>query len=393
MHDMARIPTRTVASRAQVPTAPRDRHRGVPQRATIADIYRKLLGGSAEPDRAGRSAVQDDLEFPSTLAGRRLEPALQAEMGARFAHDFSQVRVHDDPGTHAAASAHGARAYTRGTDIFFGEGNYQPHGADGRRLLAHELAHVIQQSSVSSSTAAPGRITASNDATETEAERAAGAVTHNRTPEVAARLGGGPVVQRQGKGGGAGKAPASMSIANVTGPTAADCGGFSWQVNFNLPSASPAGGYFVQDVKVTRSPTDCAGTATAACKLSHHFWESWRVKPGATQDELVDNGTYTFADQFSLSPCGVDSKGSFDFAGSVSFYEGLALPASFIASNPATIAGALPSTATDPKLAGGTPALTHSIAGTWDCCPRGIFGSALPQWSRTRKTVITGHTP
>ena len=67
-------------------------------------------------------------------------------MEARFGVDFSAVRIHDD-----AADAHAARdlraeAFTSGTDIVFGSGRYQPQSAAGRHLLAHELAHVVQQS-------------------------------------------------------------------------------------------------------------------------------------------------------------------------------------------------------------------------------------------------------
>jgi hypothetical protein len=60
-------------------------------------------------------------------------------------HDFSQVRIHSD--SHAAASARAvnARAYTVGQDIVFGDQQYAPHTSAGRRLLAHELTHTVQQ--------------------------------------------------------------------------------------------------------------------------------------------------------------------------------------------------------------------------------------------------------
>jgi len=66
-------------------------------------------------------------------------------MESRFGHDFSSVRVHT--GVHAAASARSinAQAYTHGNNIVFGSNQYQPATATGRRLLAHELTHVIQQ--------------------------------------------------------------------------------------------------------------------------------------------------------------------------------------------------------------------------------------------------------
>jgi hypothetical protein len=87
--------------------------------------------------------------IPATFAspGRPLDAETRASMDARFGHDFTKVRVHDD--AEAAASAHdiGARAYTVGDDIVFGAGGFAPHTPDGQRLLAHELTHVVQQTS------------------------------------------------------------------------------------------------------------------------------------------------------------------------------------------------------------------------------------------------------
>jgi hypothetical protein len=66
-------------------------------------------------------------------------------MEARFGHDFSRVRIHADAGAAAAARAAGAAAYTLGPDITFAAGRYDPGSPAGRALLAHELAHVVQQ--------------------------------------------------------------------------------------------------------------------------------------------------------------------------------------------------------------------------------------------------------
>jgi len=66
-------------------------------------------------------------------------------MEPRFGHDFSQVRVHADGEAANAARAVQARAYTIGRDIVFGDRQYQPTTRDGKRLLAHELTHVVQQ--------------------------------------------------------------------------------------------------------------------------------------------------------------------------------------------------------------------------------------------------------
>jgi hypothetical protein len=66
-------------------------------------------------------------------------------MEPRFGHDFSRVRVHAEPRAAAAARTVSSIAFTLGTDIVFGAGHYTPQTPAGRRLIAHELAHVIQQ--------------------------------------------------------------------------------------------------------------------------------------------------------------------------------------------------------------------------------------------------------
>lgn len=63
----------------------------------------------------------------------------------RFAHDFSQVRIHDSSRAGQAASAVNALAFTRGGNVAFAVGAYRPDSNSGRRLIAHELAHVVQQ--------------------------------------------------------------------------------------------------------------------------------------------------------------------------------------------------------------------------------------------------------
>ena len=63
----------------------------------------------------------------------------------RFGADFSQVRIHTDAEAASSARTEHARAYTVGEDVVFGAGRYAPETAAGKRLLAHELAHVLQQ--------------------------------------------------------------------------------------------------------------------------------------------------------------------------------------------------------------------------------------------------------
>jgi outer membrane protein OmpA-like peptidoglycan-associated protein len=66
-------------------------------------------------------------------------------MEPRLQHDFSHVRVHANPQAAESAAAVNALAYTVGHDVVFGAGQYAPHSKTGRRLIAHELTHVVQQ--------------------------------------------------------------------------------------------------------------------------------------------------------------------------------------------------------------------------------------------------------
>ena len=78
--------------------------------------------------------------------GQPLDAATRAYFDPRFGYDFSRVRVHRDDDATASARAMNARAYTVGTDVVFQTGEYTPQSSAGRRLLAHELTHVVQQS-------------------------------------------------------------------------------------------------------------------------------------------------------------------------------------------------------------------------------------------------------
>jgi hypothetical protein len=78
--------------------------------------------------------------------GQPLDAGTRAFMEPRFRFDFSQVRVHTDARAAESARVVNALAYTVGRDVVFGEGEYEPGTSEGRRLLAHELVHTIQQS-------------------------------------------------------------------------------------------------------------------------------------------------------------------------------------------------------------------------------------------------------
>src|SRR5207344_1937947 len=74
--------------------------------------------------------------------GQPLGPATRAYFEPRFGYDFSQVRVHSDTRAAESARSVNALAYTLGSNVVFGAGQYAPASSAGQRLLAHELAHV-----------------------------------------------------------------------------------------------------------------------------------------------------------------------------------------------------------------------------------------------------------
>ena len=96
---------------------------------------------------AGASVGHAPASVDRTLSatGEPLAEELRSDFGERFGHDFGHVRVHRDAAAAQSAREVGARAYTAGRHVVFGSGQYAPQSLDGRRLIAHELAHVVQQ--------------------------------------------------------------------------------------------------------------------------------------------------------------------------------------------------------------------------------------------------------
>jgi hypothetical protein len=98
---------------------------------------------------SGAAAVRQIVQAPAPrLSGGETLPAtVRSHMEPRFGADFSNVTVHTDRAAAQSAAALGARAYTFGDNVVFGTGEYSPQSATGRRLIVHELAHVVQQRS------------------------------------------------------------------------------------------------------------------------------------------------------------------------------------------------------------------------------------------------------
>lgn len=108
--------------------------------------------GSAPP------VVQQGLASP----GQPLDEVTRSFMESRLGHDFSRVRVHADARANESARAVNAAAFTAGSDIVFGSGTYSPQTPRGRRLITHELVHVVQHQAARAAAGAPLSSTESN---------------------------------------------------------------------------------------------------------------------------------------------------------------------------------------------------------------------------------------
>jgi hypothetical protein len=129
-------------------------------------------------------------------SGQPLDAGTRAFMEPRFGHDFSRVRVHTDARAAESARSVNALAYTVGRNVVFGTGQYSPGTGEGRKLLAHELTHVVQQK-LSGNRAQPKlSINNPNDTAEIEADRAANEVTSGTSKISASFTTSLPFIQR-----------------------------------------------------------------------------------------------------------------------------------------------------------------------------------------------------
>lgn len=131
-------------------------HEQIQTKISLLDIQRKCAA-CEEEEHAQRKEDGDShqrSEAPSIVTdainsgGRSLDDSTKSFMQDRFGYDFSAVKVHTDTVAAKSAQSIDALAYTSGNSIVFNEGQYSPQTESGKRLLAHELTHVVQQNGV-----------------------------------------------------------------------------------------------------------------------------------------------------------------------------------------------------------------------------------------------------
>ncbi len=131
---------------------------------------------NGEKDAKGEKSADSTAGVPEAIGsgGRPLDADTRGFFEPRLGYDLGGVRIHTGGTADQSAKAAGARAYTLGSDIVFGSGEYRPDSESGRHLLAHELTHVMQ-SGINASN--PAQTPAPVESLEHEARQVAGAIS------------------------------------------------------------------------------------------------------------------------------------------------------------------------------------------------------------------------
>jgi Domain of unknown function (DUF4157) len=288
-------------------------------RDTAGSADNQEQDAEGEPDLSGAgqaSAVAGNL---SLGAGSPLPASERSFMEPRFGHSFADVRVHTDSRANDVAASVGARAFARGNDIVFGKGE----GSSGtdRRLLAHELTHVVQQRGGDRS----GTISPAD-------------------PNVVRRYLVGP--------------PQQVGLTNTTPATYGECRNFNTVDTWNTGLRS---GFIVQECIYGDSITRCADGANVPAGNVPHFWEAWEVDAAGT---ISDGNADTW---FRGGRPGTSGWWTID--SNVFAHSGALDPAWGFARGGVVNAGSLLATTTGPSRDQlYQPSTTRHHGGTWDCC-------------------------
>jgi hypothetical protein len=116
-----------------------------PAAATVRPLVQRKCSECGEEPLPTIDPATENSIVSLSARGNPLSQAVRSFMEPRFKADFSAVRVHTDAHAHELARSVEAKAFTVGNNVVFGAGHYSPDSQSGRRLLAHELTHVVQQ--------------------------------------------------------------------------------------------------------------------------------------------------------------------------------------------------------------------------------------------------------
>ena len=242
----------------------------------MADQVMQLQDSSAGRRRVDRtisgvsapiSAGAQDVEMGLRSAAEPLDASTRAFMEPRFGSDFTGVRVHTGATAAESARALNALAYTIGEDIVFGASQYSPGTEQGRRLLSHELAHVVQQHGANRSAPEP---MADRTAVATEVHRAPAG------PEPGSTVGGQDAGSAMPQGPQKGCDCNPAAACNDTDISDPAFKAFQLAATWLGPAE--------QKIKDYQSAPKDAANAKAAKALSDHF--SWTGPQGSLSPDI-----------------------------------------------------------------------------------------------------------
>jgi hypothetical protein len=144
-----------------------------PLRELVSSVGNQAFGAAVSRQGAGiMPSGEVHPEVQSTInatrgSGATLDSGVAGKLSPSLG-DLSDVRVHTDSTAHDLNHAVSARAFATGTDVYFAQGEYKPNTSDGDKLIAHELAHVVQQRGAP--TSGPLTVSQPGDSLEREAD-------------------------------------------------------------------------------------------------------------------------------------------------------------------------------------------------------------------------------
>jgi hypothetical protein len=301
--------------------------------ATVQRLCQECEQESTQEELQGKGSGADVEEVEGRVAsdlqamrgsGSPLPDSSRAFFEPRLGQDLTAVRIHTDSRAAQVARSLHARAFTLGREIVFGSGEYAPGTQAGKHLLAHELAHVVQQS---------------------RAE---------------------PQIQRL-----------TVTQHALTKRT---CGGRNVQWVFSLDNPAPEDGYIVQQVDRNEWVATCPDKAYGPPAPLPTFWEAWFVKKGDKLDWTTVRDNWTDGSTSASRP---GTNGQYIAAGTIKFFTKSTTgdlgdfgkaptdPKSPWGPGKVPISGALPSTSSSPSWWSSGPTegpASRGVWASWDCC-------------------------
>ncbi|MEO6777811.1 MAG: DUF4157 domain-containing protein [Kofleriaceae bacterium] len=215
-HDHARAGTLSTPITRNDDLAPGRASKSAAMDAPAHPIVSGLIARKAERDGNGVAEGADHaIATASGSSGMALPSPIMRKFEASLGADLSSVRVHTGAESQSAASAVGAKAYTMGQDIHFGAGHYDPTSGAGEHLLAHEVAHTVQQRGGTPTRQNKLEVSTPFDPAEHEADRAADSMITGRSASVSFGSGVARKVMREPDPGGDAKLPGAPGVAGA----------------------------------------------------------------------------------------------------------------------------------------------------------------------------------